>query len=412
MFIPIGDSPNSPRTPWVTYGLMGINILVFLLFYSLAFRPASPTDPYAQAYVRVLAQERGVDATGAITAYDTFLFHHGFKPAHPRLADLLFSIFLHGGLLHIAGNMLFLWIYGDNVEDRLGPMAYLAGYLGTGVLAAGGDALLRFGSWIPSVGASGAISGVLGMYFLWFPRNRIKVWVFFFPFIATVIELPARIVLGIFVIIDNVLPLLFAGSRSGVAHGAHLGGFVAGLALAAIWNRWHLLRPEPAMRGAFATRDPLPPFRDTLAAHTATPTTCTLAAVFRTAIDEGRLSDAVRLLASLPKQRSTTELSIADLLALAQALEAAGHPRAALSIYQRALAEHPTEPGRASAHIGAARTLATHLNMPTAAYQHLFAALHEDPTPTEIQAARTLIEDLRRTTTSVPRRIHPLIDGP
>ena len=144
-----------------------------------------------------------------VSAYDLFVFEHGYKPATPQLADLFFSLFLHGGFLHLFGNMLFLWIYGDNVEYRLGrlPLSALVrrdGHRGD----ARSSRCSRSSSAVPLVGASGAISGLLGFYFLWFPRNTVRMFVFLFPFFMNVVAVRARIVLGIYLVVDNLLPFL------------------------------------------------------------------------------------------------------------------------------------------------------------------------------------------------------------
>ena len=147
-------------------------------------------------------------------------------------------MFMHGGWMHLAGNMLFLWIYGDNVEHRLGHVGYLVAYLAAGLAATLFFAMFVPNSQIPMLGASGAISGVLGFYFLWFPRNRIKVFVFLFPLLMTTLLIPSRIVLGVYLVIDNILPFLTRPVEgSGVAHGAHIGGFLAGLGLALAIDR-------------------------------------------------------------------------------------------------------------------------------------------------------------------------------
>jgi len=129
--------------------------------------------------------------------------------------------------------MLFLWIYGDNVEHRLGTIRFLFWYLATGVAATLSHALFAMKSPLPMVGASGAISGVLGFYFVWFPRNRVKFLVLL-PFFLHVVLVPAWIALGLYLLVDNLLPLFVAQSGAGVAYGAHIGGFVAG-AIAALF---------------------------------------------------------------------------------------------------------------------------------------------------------------------------------
>ncbi|HOD09093.1 MAG TPA: rhomboid family intramembrane serine protease, partial [Myxococcota bacterium] len=136
--------------------------------------------------------------------------------------------FMHGSVWHLLGNMLFLWIYGDNVEHRLGRVGFLLTYLVTGVVATLTFSLFASNSMTPMIGASGAISGILGVYFVLFGANRIKVFVFLFPFLVTRWYVPARVVLSFYLVIDNLLPFV-VGVDSGVAYGAHIGGFVGGL---------------------------------------------------------------------------------------------------------------------------------------------------------------------------------------
>ena len=238
MFFPVGDTPNPPGfRAWTTWTLIALNVAVYL-FLSLPLSVAAPdpADPLLGEWLRVMLPRlpAGTDPralAAQVSATDLLNYAHGYKPAAPSAADLLSSMFLHGGALHLAGNMLFLWIYGDNVEHRLGRLPFLLAYLLTGAAATLAFALLEPASMVPLVGASGAISGVLGMYFLWFPHNRVKVFLAFFPFLVQVVLVPARVVLGIYLVIDNLLPML-AGGGGGVAHGAHLGGFLAGLGLA------------------------------------------------------------------------------------------------------------------------------------------------------------------------------------
>ncbi len=238
MIIPIGDSPN-PRgfTAWVNWLLLAANVLVYvLLTLPMSFTPIDPSEPGVRELLdRVMrAVPPGTaaqDVLAQLSQWDQFVEQHGYVPGDPSVADLFAAMFMHANFAHLAGNMLFLWIYGDNVEHRLGRLGYLAAYLGTGVVAT--LAFARFAPLpdTPLVGASGAISGVLGMYFLLFPRNLVKLFVGLWPFVVNVWLVPAPIVLGVFVIIDNLLPFL-VGTSGGVAYGAHLGGFVGGLAIA------------------------------------------------------------------------------------------------------------------------------------------------------------------------------------
>lgn len=396
MFLPIGDSPNPPGTPWMTYLLIAVNVAVYVVLLPAAFQAPDLDDPALRDYLQMIAKESGVSVrelgrmAQQISHYDLIVFSHGFKPAAPSLFDMFTSMFLHGGLLHLLGNMLFLWIYGDNIEHRLGRWRFLLAYLATGIVAAMGDGLLRMGSGIPSVGASGAISGVLGLYFIWFPRNRVRVWIFLFPLFANVVELPARLVLGFYILINNVLPLiLWAGRGEGVSYGAHIGGFVAGTALAFVGDRLIAARPEADVRHRPSGVPPV--------------VRADAAGRFRQAMQEGRWDLAAELYFTAPHALTRQLLSPWEKIALGHELERHQHPKAALAAYQRALVDHPAGPGRAAAHLGAARVMMGPLRNPTGAYQHLYAALEEDPTPDEHAQARSLMDQLSRMVRSVPR---------
>ncbi len=244
MFLPIGDEPNPRGLPLVTYLLIAANVVVFL-FVALPLQssPIDPRDPATEPFLRyMLTRFAGVSLRDLLTvtsAYDVFTFAHGYKPGAPELGDLFASLFLHAGWLHLFGNMLFLWIYGDNVEHRLGHVRYLFVYLGTGVVATLFFALFATDPLAPLIGASGAVSGVLGAYFLWFPHNRVRLLVVLFVFVD-VWRVPARLVLLFYLLVDNLLPFL-TGGGGGVAYGAHLGGFLAGLFVAMGFNR----KPPP-----------------------------------------------------------------------------------------------------------------------------------------------------------------------
>jgi rhomboid family protein len=236
MFIPIGDEPNPNQQPVMTVALIAVNVAVFLLLcLPLSMRPANPADPLLAEYLRSLAPllppgTSIAQAAHSVSAYDLVVFRYGFRPAAPSWVALFSSMFLHAGLLHVAGNMLYLWIFGNNVEARLGPLRFLFWYLVTGVAAVALHAVINLRSPAPLVGASGAISGVLGFYVIWFPRNVVKVWVFLFPFYIGVVRIGAVWMLGIYLLLDNLLPILIAPAGGGVAFGAHIGGFLAGMA--------------------------------------------------------------------------------------------------------------------------------------------------------------------------------------
>jgi len=396
VFLPIGDSPNPPGTPWMTYLLIAVNVAVYLVLLPAGFQAPAVDDPALGEYLQMIARETGTSIyelgrmAEQITAYDLIVYRHGFKPAEPSLLDMFTSMFLHGGLVHLLGNMLFLWIYGDNIEQRLGRWRFLLAYLGTGAIASLGDGIIRMGSGIPSVGASGAISGVLGLYFIWFPRNRVRVWVFLFPFFANVVELPARLVLGFFLLFDNVLPLLLSAGRGGVSHGAHIGGFIAGAAIAYAGDRFMPSRVEADVRRRAAN---VPPVVRSDAAEQV-----------RRMMQEGRWDLAAEVYFTAPHSLTREVLSPWEKIALGHELERHNHPKAALAAYQRALVDHPTGPGRAAAHLGAARIMMGPMGNPTGAYQHLYAALEEDPTTEEAAQARTLMDELSRRLGNLPGR--------
>jgi membrane associated rhomboid family serine protease len=199
---PISDVIPSRTTPVVTIGLIVLNALAFL--YELQ-----------------------------LDEYDLELLVRGYGvvPAVFSWADVLSSMFLHGGWIHFLGNMLYLWIFGDNVEDRLGHAGFLIFYLACGALAAVAQVFVHPASTIPMVGASGAIAGVMGAYFILYPHSRVLA-VVFFVFIFDVIEIPAIFFLGVWFLMQ-----LFSGvgsmveaAEGGVAFMAHVGGFAAGAA--------------------------------------------------------------------------------------------------------------------------------------------------------------------------------------
>jgi membrane associated rhomboid family serine protease len=217
--IPLRDDNPVYSTPVMTYALVASCIVVFLWQVSLG-----PVD-----------FNRAIFTLGVIPAV---LFGHAQLPPEvavvPPTATVFTSMFLHGGWLHLAGNMLYLWIFGDNIEDRMGRARFLVFYLVCGVAAVFAQALPAPETRVPMVGASGAISGVLGAYLLLFPHARVLVLVPF-GFILKVIRLPAVWVLGLWFVIQLVSSLMAPAGEGGVAFRAHLGGFVAGLVLVRIF---------------------------------------------------------------------------------------------------------------------------------------------------------------------------------
>ena len=252
MVFPIGDD-NTGRatTPLVNYALIAANVLVFVLFQGLGSEQNKFTYAWATVPQEIVTGRDVVtpDRVVRVEPTNQRLRVPGLQPTPGSVyLTLLVSMFMHGGLMHLFGNMLFLWIFGDNLEDRLGHVRYLVFYLLTGILASlahvfstvalseGGSSML-----VPSLGASGAISGVLGGYVLLFPRNQVRV--ILFRFLTTV---PAYVALGLWFLFQFVsgLGLLGGGAQEGgVAYAAHIGGFVAGLLLIKFFA---IGRPEAA----------------------------------------------------------------------------------------------------------------------------------------------------------------------
>lgn len=235
---PIGDD-NSDRTitPFVNYVFIALNVLVFVFLQGLG-----GNDAFSYAFSLVPREiTTGVDLTGVQIVQDalgnTGKVQHYPTPL-PVYFNFLSSMFMHGGWAHLLGNLLFLWIFGDNIEDRLGHIRYVIFYLICGFAAALGQIVLDSGSVIPMLGASGAISGVLGGYVLLFPHRRVKAFIFrFFT------EVPAYVAIGIWIVYQLVLGYMTDPGTGGVAYGAHIGGFIAGLALVKIFA---IGRPAPA----------------------------------------------------------------------------------------------------------------------------------------------------------------------
>jgi membrane associated rhomboid family serine protease len=205
MFIPLRDENPTSRRAYVTLALIAVNVVVFFL-------GAFSTQGIQLSVLRF----------GAIP-YEITHFHSlGQALRVPPLLALLTSLFVHGSLFHLLGNMLYLWIFGNNIEDVLGAFRFTLFYFACGLAAGLTQVAATPGSRLPMVGASGAIAGVLGAYWILFPRARVLTWVFLF-----IVPVPAGIVLGLWF----VLQLLNVGMGGGVAWFAHIGGFLAGIAM-------------------------------------------------------------------------------------------------------------------------------------------------------------------------------------
>ena len=219
---PLRDDAPRFGTPFITLALIVVNVAVFVYQFWLAIE--SPG-----------AQQTFVETFGAIPLRAEQALA-GRYPLIEGIGPVFTSIFLHGGWLHLIGNMWFLWIFGDNVEDELGHFTYLLFYLACGLLASLAHILANPESMVPAVGASGAIAGVMGAYLVRFPSARITTLVWIFVFITT-IELPAVVMLVYWLAIQFFSGAAETGGAGtgGVAWWAHVGGFVAGAVL--IWSR-------------------------------------------------------------------------------------------------------------------------------------------------------------------------------
>ncbi len=223
---PIGDD-NSDRTitPIVNYAFIGLNILVFLLLQQLG---SNETFDYAFALVPKEITT-GIDISGVQVVRDSFgntgEVRHFTTPL-PVYFNFLSSMFMHGSIAHIFGNMLFLWIFGDNLENLLGHVRYAAFYIVCGLAAALAQIVMTPDSVIPMLGASGAISGVLGGYILLFPKRQVRAIIF--NFLTTV---PAFVAIGIWIVYQIIVGYMTPAGMGGVAYAAHIGGFIAGVAM-------------------------------------------------------------------------------------------------------------------------------------------------------------------------------------
>lgn len=235
MFVPLGDDNSDRRIhPVVNFALIGLNILVFFFLQgmgsNLQFTYSLSTVPQEiLTGTDVVTQESIVSDPVSGERYQ--LPGLGKTPLSVYLT-LLTSMFMHGGFMHLLGNMLYLHIFGDNIENLMGHLRYLIFYLTCGVLASlvhvFASAALDADLLVPSLGASGAISGVLGGYFLLFPKRRVRVLIFRF-----ISEVPALVAIGVWFAFQLIssLGMFSGGSGGGVAYGAHIGGFIAGLVL-------------------------------------------------------------------------------------------------------------------------------------------------------------------------------------
>ena len=375
LVFPIGDEPNPRQRAFVNQVLIGINVAVFL-FIGLQLMGEVPShrNPLLLEYIRHIAAEIGSPAdvlSRSTTKYDLVVYQFGFRPAEPSLVSLFTSMFLHANWGHLLSNIVILWIFGDNVEAKLGRVRYLLVYLLTGLAATLFFAAFQGHSHVPLVGASGAISGVLGCYFLWFPFNRVRLFIWFF-FFVNVVPVSARVVLAFYLIFDNVLPFL-RGDGGGVAHGAHIGGFLAGLLCVKVFD---------ASRAPWRVASTGDPRRGVKGSET-----------FDDAIRRKAWEVALSLFADMaPRARQDVEDH--QLIVLADGLSEIERYEAALAVLQRFLATRPRSELLSVVHLRAGLIQYRGLRRLQAAYQHLLTVLDLSPPADVERAARQALEEI------------------
>ena len=234
---PLGDdNTNRLTTPYVVYGLIALNALIYVLQVT-----AGDTFTYAWATVPVEITS-GIDLVRPVVVNaggESFSIPQYPGPT-PIYLTLLSSMFMHGSFMHLAGNMLYLWIFGDQVEDLLGHWRFVVFYLVCGLVADFAHILPDPGSVIPTLGASGAIAGVLGAYLVKYPKNRVKVLM-----VRVITSVPAIIVLGLWFVFQFISQLSDGPAGGGVAYMAHIGGFLAGMALVFVFSIGRTAQEQP-----------------------------------------------------------------------------------------------------------------------------------------------------------------------
>jgi membrane associated rhomboid family serine protease len=230
---PYRDENPTVLTPIVTVGIIGLNVLAWVLVQGFGM-----VEPLARS-VCELGLIPG-EVLGTVSPGTGVPLGRGLVcviDPEPSYVTLVTSMFMHGGWFHLIGNMMFLWVFGNNIEDSMGHVRFAVFYLISGLAAAAAQMAINPDSIIPMVGASGAVSGVMGAYILLYPHARIYTLVFL-GFFATTIQLPAYVMLGYWIVLQVLsgLPALAGMDRGGVAFFAHIGGFVAGLVLVKIFE--------------------------------------------------------------------------------------------------------------------------------------------------------------------------------
>ena len=239
MFLPLRDENPTELTPYITFALIVVNVGVWLLV-----QHAGSGDGFVQSICTYGAIPGEI--TGSVEPGKWVdLGGEGCRLGGLGWEAVFTSMFMHGGWGHLLGNMWFLWVFGNNIEDSMGHVRYLIFYLLCGVIASGAHILSAPGSEIPTVGASGAISGIMGAYLILYPRVRVQT-LFFFIFFVRVVGVPAWVWLLAWFGIQLLLGIASGGAEGGVAFWAHIGGFVAGLALVKLFERPQLVAAKRA----------------------------------------------------------------------------------------------------------------------------------------------------------------------
>ncbi|MCW8132080.1 MAG: rhomboid family intramembrane serine protease [Planctomycetota bacterium] len=389
MFLPISDeAPRDPGTPWITR---------FLIFLNLA------------VWISVNVAQAAPDAVGVIP--DEIALKWGFVPAHADFASALSSMFLHANLLHLVGNLWFLYLFGDNVELRMGNAAYLACYLLSGL----GGTFLHWvffaNSQVPAIGASGAIYGVMGMYFYLFPYNRVRFMYFFIFFLGTV-YVSALFAIGYFFLTEAMMGYLSAakGMESGVGHFAHAGGFVVGFAAAQALTAWGLVRDDgwtivSWLRGR--RRDYRPPAEHpSVAANGRTyvepePASADLLLAL---VRAERMEEARRVWRREAFDDHGLVLPAREMLALALFLDKSGDATSAKDAYERIIAAYPgQQPYEAEAHLALAGMMLSEYRSTGQADDmeyivgHLRKAIDQHPIPARREIAQRWLDAVENT---------------
>ena len=249
--LPLRDNIPTSRPPVLTIGIIVANVLVYFFWQRGGFTFGDPSGAH---YICNLQEHAAIPYEITHPGRQVLIAHGCADPTAPTWTTAFTAMFMHGGLLHLGGNMLFLWIFGNNIEDRLGYIKFPIFYVLGGIAALALQTLVGPNSQVPTLGASGAIAAVLGAYIVLYPRARV-VTVIFIIFFFTILELPAMVVLGLWFLQQAVfgyfdLAQPGSGGGGGVAYFAHLGGFVFGLLAVRALAR----RPPPRRQTSWMPR--------------------------------------------------------------------------------------------------------------------------------------------------------------